>query len=71
MADTHHKSGTRTAATAAHYYKVGYQPNRGQPNPLPQLTIKGPWLEALGFTTGQKIEVITGPGQLIIRLARV
>jgi len=74
MADTHHKPGTRTATTAAsgtqaHYYKVGYRPNRGQPNPLPQLTIKGRWLEALGFTTGQKIEVITGPGQLIIRLA--
>jgi len=31
--------------------------------------IKGRWLEALGFTTGQKIEVISGPGQLIIRLA--
>ena len=74
MADMHHKSGTRTATTAAstsqaHYYKVGYRPNKGQPNPLPQLTIKGRWLEALGFTTGQKIEVITGPGQLIIRLA--
>ncbi|MFV9685956.1 SymE family type I addiction module toxin [Pantoea sp. KXB45] len=48
---------------------MGYRPNKGQPNPLPQLTIKGRWLEALGFTTGQKIEVITGPGQLIIRLA--
>ena len=74
MADTHHKSETRTPTTAAsgtqaHYYKVGYRPNKGQPNPLPQLTIKGRWLEALGFTTGQKIEVITGRGQLIIRLA--
>lgn len=74
MADTHHKSETRTPTTAAsesqaHYYKVGCRPNKGQPNPLPQLTIKGRWLEALGFTTGQKIEVITGPGQLIIRLA--
>jgi len=48
---------------------VGYRPNGGRPNPLPQLTIKGRWLEALGFKTGQKIEVITGPGQLIIRLA--
>lgn len=48
---------------------VGYRPNGGRPNPLPQLTIKGRWLKALGFTTGQKIEVITGPGQLIIRLA--
>ncbi|MDT0178001.1 SymE family type I addiction module toxin [Pantoea sp. RRHST58] len=69
MADTHHKPETCTPTTAAHYYKVGYRPNRGQPNPLPQLTIKGRWLEALGFKIGQKIEVITGPGQLIIRLA--
>lgn len=74
MADTHHKSDTRTPTTAAsesraHYYNVGYRPNKRQPNPLPQLTIKDRWLEALGFTTGQKIEVITGPGQLIIRLA--
>ncbi|UZH03013.1 type I toxin-antitoxin system SymE family toxin [Pantoea anthophila] len=55
----------------ARYYNVRYRPNKGQPNPLPQLTIKGRWLEALGFSTGQKIEVITGPGQLIIRLAEV
>jgi len=68
MADKHHKSGTRTATTAAHYYRVVYRPNRGQPNPLPQLTIKGRWLEPLGFTTGQRIEVITEPGQLIIRI---
>lgn len=74
MADTHHKPKTRTPTTAAsesqaHYYKVGYRPNKRQPNPLPQLTIKGRWLEALGFTTGQKIEVIPEAGQLIIRLA--
>ncbi|WP_288475350.1 SymE family type I addiction module toxin [uncultured Pantoea sp.] len=74
MAEQHHKSETRTPTTAAsesraHYYKMGYRPNKGQPNPLPQLTIKGRWLEALGFTTGQRFEVITGPGQLIIRLA--
>jgi len=48
---------------------VGYRPNKGQPNPLPQLTIKGRWLEALGFTAGQKIDVIPEPGQLLIRLA--
>jgi len=70
MARQHHKSETRTPTAAAselraHYYRVGYRP----PNPLPQLTIKGRWLEALGFTTGQKIGVISGPGQLIIRLA--
>ncbi|MCG8156688.1 SymE family type I addiction module toxin [Brenneria goodwinii] len=45
------------------------RPNGGRPNPLPQLTIKGRSLKPLGFTTGQRIEVLTGPGQLIIRLA--
>lgn len=74
MGDTHHKSETRTSTTAAcglqaHYYRVGYRPNQGQPNPLPKLTIKGRWLEVLGFTTGQRIEVIPEAGQLIIRLA--
>ncbi|UQY46072.1 type I toxin-antitoxin system SymE family toxin [Mixta hanseatica] len=33
------------------------------------ITLKGRWRTALGFETGQKIEVIAGPGQLIIRLA--
>ncbi|WP_459505291.1 SymE family type I addiction module toxin [Erwinia amylovora] len=32
-------------------------------------TQKGHWMAELGFDTGQKIEVITEPGQLIIRLA--
>ncbi|WP_072052731.1 SymE family type I addiction module toxin [Pantoea anthophila] len=49
---------------------MGYRPDKGQPNPLPQLTIKGRWLKALGFTTGQKIEVITKPGQLIFPVER-
>ncbi|WP_418163098.1 SymE family type I addiction module toxin [Pantoea vagans] len=31
--------------------------------------MKGRWLDALGCTTGQKIEVIPEAGQLIIRLA--
>ncbi|MCJ7926534.1 MAG: type I toxin-antitoxin system SymE family toxin [Pantoea vagans] len=53
----------------AHFYKEGCRPNKGKSNPLPQLTIKCRWLEALCFTTGQKIEVITGLGQLIIRLS--
>jgi toxic protein SymE len=48
---------------------VGNRPNVGRPNPAPQLTLNGRWLEPLGFTTGQRIEVITKPGQLIIRLA--
>ncbi|RTY52568.1 type I addiction module toxin, SymE family [Pantoea sp. YU22] len=35
---------------------------------MPYLNTQGLWLEVLGFTTAQKIEVITGPRQLIIRL---
>ncbi|WP_337021031.1 SymE family type I addiction module toxin [Pantoea anthophila] len=48
---------------------MGDQLNEGQPDLLPQLTFNRRWLEVLGFTTGQRVEVITGPGQLIIRLA--
>ena len=48
---------------------VGYRPNGGKPNPLPQLTIKGRWLEQWGFTRGQPVSIIAEQGQLIIRLA--
>ncbi|MBS0974072.1 SymE family type I addiction module toxin [Serratia rubidaea] len=48
---------------------VGYRPNGGRSQPPPQLTLTGKWLEPLGFTTGQKIEVLAEPGQLIVRLA--
>ncbi|WP_246551104.1 SymE family type I addiction module toxin [Photorhabdus caribbeanensis] len=34
----------------------------------PQLTIKGRWLAALGFTTGKLITITSEAGQLIIRL---
>ncbi|WP_419210654.1 SymE family type I addiction module toxin [Providencia manganoxydans] len=30
-------------------YSVGYLPNNGKPNPSPQLTISGKWLNELGF----------------------
>ncbi|RKF71054.1 hypothetical protein CKQ54_19675 [Rahnella variigena] len=36
--------------------------NRRQPDQYPQVTLKGRWLGQLGFTTGQKLEVITQPG---------
>lgn len=60
---------TEPATPQARRYTVGYRPNHGQPDPYPQITLKGRWLGQLGFTTGQKLEVITQPGQLIIRLA--
>jgi len=67
MAEQHHKS--EPATPQAHQTIVGYRPNHGQPDPYPQSTLKHSWLGQLSFTTGQKLEVITQPGQLITRLA--
>ncbi|MCU6681917.1 type I toxin-antitoxin system SymE family toxin [Leclercia sp. H6W5] len=73
MAKRDSKSQPRTTTTAArepqaHYYLVGYRPNQGRPNPLPQLTIKGRWLEALGFRTGQPVIITAEKGRLTIEL---
>ncbi|XXN66081.1 SymE family type I addiction module toxin (plasmid) [Enterobacter ludwigii] len=48
---------------------MGYIRDARKFEPSPSITLKGQWMAALGFETGQKIEVITQPGQLIIRLA--
>nr|WP_282557793.1 SymE family type I addiction module toxin [Providencia burhodogranariea] len=50
-------------------YSVGYLPNRGKPNPSPQLTISGKWLKELGFEIGSHYTLTRQAGQLIIRLA--
>ncbi len=42
-----------------------------QPNPLPQLTIKGRWLEQWGFIKGQPVSIIAKQGQLIIRIMHI
>jgi toxic protein SymE len=62
-------STSQPAAPQARKSIIGYRPNGGRPNPTPQLTLTGKWLAPLGFTTGQRIEVLTEPGQLIIRIA--
>ncbi|WP_370530646.1 SymE family type I addiction module toxin [Snodgrassella alvi] len=38
------------------------------PNPRPQLPIKGCWLEAFGFTTGQPVIIDAQHGLFIIRI---
>ncbi|MDI7241520.1 SymE family type I addiction module toxin [Providencia huaxiensis] len=48
---------------------MGYTPNRGKPNPSPQLTLSGKWLNKLGFTVGSHYTLTRQAGQLIIRLA--
>ncbi|HHR5900365.1 TPA: SymE family type I addiction module toxin [Providencia alcalifaciens] len=50
-------------------YAVDYLPNRGKPNPRPQLTISGKWLKDLGFEVGTHFTPTREAGQLIIRLA--
>ena len=75
MADAHTKPQTATPTTRR--YTVGYISRRHARrtgeflgySQHPSLHIKGDWLKAMGFETGRKIEVVSQPGQLIIRLA--
>lgn len=48
---------------------LGLYPDSRTFTPFPSITLKGNWMKAAGFETGQKIEVLAGPGQLIVRLA--
>ncbi|HCR4019240.1 TPA: SymE family type I addiction module toxin [Morganella morganii] len=48
---------------------MGYLPNRGKPNPSPQLTISGKWLKEFGFEVGSHYPLTCQAGQLVIRLA--
>nr|WP_308410237.1 SymE family type I addiction module toxin [Providencia stuartii] len=50
-------------------YTVGYAPNRGKPNPSPQLTLSGKWLKEMGFEVGSHYTLTRQAGQLIIRLS--
>ena len=65
MAEQHHKS--EPATPQARRYTVGYCPNSGRPNPNPQLTIKGKWLEERGFYTGQQVSITAENGCLVLR----
>ena len=51
-------------------YTVSYIRDQRKHQPAPAIILKGHWMAALGFSTGQKVEVITGPGQLIVRLVK-
>ncbi|MBI0165721.1 SymE family type I addiction module toxin [Snodgrassella sp. M0351] len=65
------KSGTYKAQAlqpTERFYTIGYTPQAIGPNPRPQLTIKGCWLEAFGFTTGQPVIIDAQQGLLIIRI---
>ncbi|PXY94611.1 type I toxin-antitoxin system SymE family toxin [Frischella perrara] len=74
MARTHSKLKSITRKAPTHpitewFYTVGYTPNGGFSNPRPQLTIKGRWLEQIGFYAGQAVVIKVECNKLIIELA--
>uniref|UniRef100_UPI001F270259 SymE family type I addiction module toxin n=1 Tax=Pantoea sp. IMH TaxID=1267600 RepID=UPI001F270259 len=58
-----------TGTPTTRRYTEGYIRDQRKFEPSTSITLKGRWMAALGFETGQKIDVFAGPGQLIIRLA--
>ncbi|MGX9265114.1 SymE family type I addiction module toxin [Pantoea dispersa] len=69
MAGTHHNSEADTSTAQSRRYTVRYIRDHLKHQPSPSITLRGHWMAELGFATGQKVEVITTPGQMIIRLA--
>ena len=61
---------TEAASLKMRRYTVSYIRDQRKYQPAPAIILKGQWMAALGFSTGQKVEVLTEPGQLIIRLVR-
>ena len=68
MAGTHHKSGADMPTAKSRRYTVGYIQDHLKHRPSPSITLRGHWMAGLRFATGQKVEVITTPGQMILRL---
>ncbi|WP_416384683.1 SymE family type I addiction module toxin [Snodgrassella sp. B3837] len=48
------------------FYTVGYVPQGIKPNSRPQLTIKGRWLEQIGFYTRRPVVIKVEHNKLII-----
>lgn len=74
MAKTHSKLKSATGKEPAsqpneRFYTIGYVPQGTKPNPKPQLTIKGRWLEQFGFYVGCPVIIKIEQGKLIIELA--
>ncbi|WP_081298595.1 SymE family type I addiction module toxin [Gilliamella apicola] len=61
LAKTHSKLKSTTDKAPA--------PQGTKPNPKPQLTIKGRWLEQIGFYVGSPVIIRIEQGKLIIELA--
>ena len=76
MAKTHSKLKSATGKEPAsqpneRFYTIGgYVPQGIKPNPRPQITIKGRWLEQIGFYAGQSVIIKVEQNKLIVELAR-
>ncbi|WP_392565250.1 SymE family type I addiction module toxin [Utexia brackfieldae] len=74
MAKVHSKLKTATCKDSTtslteRFYTIGYIPQGIKPNPRPQLTIKGRWLEQIGFYAGLPVVIKVEQNKLIIELA--
>lgn len=72
-------TGKTLRETSQRHYTVGYISVRHEPkvkearthySKLPTLHLKGNWLEAVGFTTGQPVTITAKKGKLIVQLAK-
>lgn len=73
MTKTHSKLKLTTDKAPApqpneRFYTIGYVPQGIKPNPRPQLTIKGRWLEQIGFYVGSPVIIKIEQGKLIIEI---
>ena len=73
MAKTYFKLQSTTDKAPApqpteRFYTVGYMPQGTKPNPKPQLTIKGRWLEQFGFYVGCPVIINIEQGKLVVEI---
>ena len=73
MAKTHSKLKSATGKEPAsqpneRFYTIGYVPQGTKPNPRPRLTIKGRWLEQIGFYVGCPVIIKIEQGKLVVEL---
>ncbi|WP_404273342.1 SymE family type I addiction module toxin [Yersinia similis] len=65
--DSKSVAAVNKAVKTERYYTVGYVPQRGKRNPPPAINLKGRWLEALGFFSGQPVLITVEHGRLVIQ----
>ncbi|WP_257006520.1 type I toxin-antitoxin system SymE family toxin [Gilliamella sp. wkB171] len=66
---TYNPTTDKASQPTERFYTVGYMPQGTKLNLRSQLTIKGRWLEQIGFYVGCPVIVKIEQGKLIIELA--